>query len=178
MARRRSSRATLATARERSDADRGFGWIRWCDGWCYRRGGRPRHGRRGRQGSRIVGRIIDMTEFDNALALAKTTAGDVPVPPTPSSQRRRGRLCQRRMVGNDDVTQQKDATRERQEAMHEGIRRNATTTTNTTTNRGAMGNDDNTTINDNAMQETATTRWVRGCYDKTRHDETRRDETR
>jgi hypothetical protein len=59
------------------------------------------------------------------------------------------------------------------EAMHEGTRRNAMTTTNTITNRGAMSDDDDTTINDNAMRETATTRWVRGCYDETRHDETR-----
>ena len=82
------------------------------------------------------------------------------------------------MVGNDDAMQQRDATRETQEAMRKGTQRNAMTTTNTTTNRGAMGDDDNMTINDNAMQETATTRCVRGCYDKTRHDETRRDKTR
>ncbi len=52
--------------------------------------------------------------------------------------------------------------------MREGTRCNTTTMTNTTTNRGAMGDNDNTTINDNAMQETATMRWVRGCYDETR----------
>ena len=49
---------------------------------------------------------------------------------------------------------------------------------NTTTNRGAMGDDDDATINDDAMRETATTRWVRGHYDETRRDATRRDETR
>ena len=43
---------------------------------------------------------------------------------------------------------------------------------NTTTNLGAMGDDDDATINDDAMRETATTRWVRGHYDETRRDAT------
>ena len=105
-----------------------------------------------------------MTAIDDALALAAMTAGDILI-------RRRRRLCLGRTVGNDDA---RDATREMPEAMCEGTqtRRNVMTTTNTTTNRGAMGDDDNTTIYDNAMQETAPTRWVRGCYDETRHDET------
>ncbi len=80
-----------------------------------------------------------MTAIDDALVLAKTTVGDVPVPPAPSSQRRRGRLCQRQMVGNDDAMQQRDATREMREAMRKGTQHNAMTTTNTTTNHGAMG---------------------------------------
>jgi len=104
-----------------------------------------------------------VTAIDDTLALAAMTAGDVPVPPALSSQRRRGRLCQGRAVGDDDATQQRDentrhATRETREATREGTRRNATTTTNTTTNHGAMGDDDDATINDNAKQETATTR--------------------
>ena len=43
---------------------------------------------------------------------------------------------------------------------------------NTTTNRRAMGDDDDATFNDDAMRETATTRWVRGHYDKTRRNAT------
>jgi hypothetical protein len=118
-----------------------------------------------------------VTAIDDALALAAMTAGDIPISPAPSSQRRRGRLCLGQTVGDDDA---RDATRETPEATCEGTRtrRNAMTTTNTTTNRGAMGDDDDTTINNNAMKETEPTRWVRGCYDKTRHDETRRDATR
>ena len=46
---------------------------------------------------------------------------------------------------------------------------------NTTTNRGAMGDEDDATIKDDAMRETATTRWVRGHYDETRRDATRRN---
>ena len=49
---------------------------------------------------------------------------------------------------------------------------------NTTTNRRAMGDDDDATFNDDAMRETATTRWVRGHYDETRRDSTRHDVTR
>ena len=35
-----------------------------------------------------------------------------------------------------------------------------------------MGDDDDAKINDDAMRETATTRWVRGHYDETRCDAT------
>ena len=44
------------------------------------------------------------------------------------------------------------------EATREGTRHDPATTTNTTTNRGAMGDDDDATINYNAKQETGTTR--------------------
>ena len=66
----------------------------------------------GGPGSRIIGRIIDVTAIDDALALAAMTAGDIPISPAPLSQSRRGRLCQGWMVGNDDAMQQRDATRE------------------------------------------------------------------
>ena len=100
--------------------DRGFGWIQWCDLWSYWWAGWPRQGQCGRHGSRIVGRINDVTVIDDALALDETTAGDIPVTPAPSSQRRRGRLCQGRAVGNDDATQQRDVTRETQEETRKG----------------------------------------------------------
>jgi hypothetical protein len=44
------------------------------------------------------------------------------------------------------------------EATREGTRRDLATTTNTATNHGAMGDDDDATINYDAKRETATTR--------------------
>ncbi len=63
-------------------------WVVLSAGWA--------DGRHGRQGSRIVGRTINVTAINDKLALAKMTVGDIPVPPAPSSQRRRGRWWHRR----------------------------------------------------------------------------------